>query len=166
MSCSFFYGTIGCRVRRHSTVYALSNKPQSAMTATPDKYPQGKFKDKACRTCGTTFSPKAPSHLHCSQECADNSLSSQYLKRNYGITLLDYQQMLEQQGHRCAICNGEGFVMKGCHRMKLVVDHCHKTGVVRGLLCHNCNRALGLLKDSTDSLKSATRYLEGATTIP
>jgi hypothetical protein len=51
------------------------------------------------------------------------------------------------------------------HKLKLVVDHCHSSGEVRGLLCHNCNRALGLLKDSVDSLMRAARYLEGATTI-
>lgn len=44
--------------------------------------------------------------------------------------------------------------------MKLVVDHCHDTGKIRGLLCHNCNRALGLLKDSVHTLESAIDYLE------
>ena len=52
------------------------------------------------------------------------------------------------------------------HKSKLVVDHCHATGKVRGLLCHNCNRALGLLKDKISVLKNAIQYLEGATTIP
>lgn len=52
------------------------------------------------------------------------------------------------------------------HKSKLVVDHCHDTGIVRGLLCHNCNRALGLFKDKIEVLKNAIKYLEGATTIP
>lgn len=64
------------------------------------------------------------------------------------------------QGGLCAICGGDGFVMKGCHKMKLVVDHCHETGVVRGLLCHNCNRGLGLFKDSETSLVEAIKYLK------
>ena len=50
------------------------------------------------------------------------------------------------------------------HKMKLVVDHCHKNGQVRGLLCHNCNRALGLLGDDIGSIKNCIEYLEGATT--
>lgn len=63
------------------------------------------------------------------------------------------------QSGLCAICGGEGFTMKECHSLKLVVDHCHATGKVRGLLCHNCNRALGLLKDSSESLRCAINYL-------
>lgn len=50
--------------------------------------------------------------------------------------------------------------MANHHKMKLVVDHCHVTGKVRGLLCHNCNRALGLLKDSVDNLSKAIDYLK------
>lgn len=141
-------------------MYSLKNKSQSEMTAMPSKYPQGKFKDKPCKNCGNMFSPKAPSHLHCSQECADISLSNRYLVRNYGITYADYSRMLAEQEHKCAICGSSGFVMKECHSMKLVVDHCHKTGRVRGLLCHNCNRALGLLSDSKEALLSAIEYLE------
>lgn len=56
--------------------------------------------------------------------------------------------------------------MKPSHKLKLVVDHCHSSGEVRGLLCHNCNRALGLFKDSRENLLNAVEYLEGATTIP
>jgi len=48
------------------------------------------------------------------------------------------------------------------HSMKLVVDHCHEGGQVRGLLCHNCNRALGLLKDDVDTLQKAIDYLGGS----
>jgi hypothetical protein len=56
--------------------------------------------------------------------------------------------------------------MREDHTAKLMVDHCHATGKVRGLLCHNCNRALGLLKDDKSTIRRALEYLEGATTIP
>lgn len=146
-------------------MYAIKNKRQAEMTADPLKYPQKRFKDKSCRRCGVTFSPKAPSHLFCSQECADDALVNNYLSRNYGITIDIYREMLNNQDHKCAICGGEGFTMATHHKTKLVVDHCHSTGVVRGLLCHNCNRALGLLQDSRLVLENAIKYLEGATTI-
>ena len=86
--------------------------------------------------------------------------------RNYNISYSTYLDMLQDQEHKCKICGGEGFVMAKHHKLKLVVDHCHTTGKVRGLLCHNCNRALGLLKDSRLALENALEYLEGATTIP
>lgn len=54
--------------------------------------------------------------------------------------------------------------MSSNHKMKLVVDHCHATGHVRGLLCHNCNRALGLLKDSEQALQRALKYLQAKPT--
>lgn len=140
--------------------YRRSNKPVTEYTASPNKYPQGHFKPKPCRRCGNMFDPVAPSHFYCSQECADEAFTEAYLKRTYGITYDDYQRMLEDQGYVCAICGEEGFVMKSTHKLKLVVDHCHTTGRVRGLLCHNCNRALGLLKDAPERLLKAVEYLK------
>jgi hypothetical protein len=144
----------------------MRNKLQAEMTANPSKYPQGYFKDKPCKYCGKVFKPQAPSHLHCSQDCADASLTDNYLRRNYGVGLEWHNKQAEKQKHVCAICNQVGFKMKKEHNLTLVVDHCHKTNTVRGLLCHNCNRALGLFKDNTEYLNNAIAYLEGATTIP
>lgn len=56
------------------------------------------------------------------------------LKFNYGITVSEYDALCKKQDSKCSICN------KTC---KLVVDHCHSTGIVRGLLCNHCNSALG-----------------------
>lgn len=138
----------------------IRNKPKSAQTATPSKYPQGHFKPKSCRMCSTVFSPKAPSEHYCSEDCKNRAGQSNYLKRTYGITVDDYEVMYEDQQGLCVICRTEGFVMDPKHTMKLVVDHCHATGVVRGLLCHNCNRALGLLHDDTTALQRAIDYLK------
>lgn len=151
-----------------TVLYALnSNKPKAEQTATPDKYPQGYFKDKPCRRCGKMFTPKAPSELYCSDKCKDEAISSRYLEREYGITIDEYNNLLKKQDYKCAICGGEGFVMDSSrHKIKLVVDHDHTTGAVRGLLCHNCNRALGLLHDSEKNLLNAVDYLKRATTIP
>ena len=78
-------------------------------------------------------------------------------KRQYGITVDDYRVMLAEQGARCAICQTDS---PGARVKHFQVDHCHKTGAVRGLLCHKCNRALGLMNDDTDSLRRAAAYLE------
>jgi hypothetical protein len=79
------------------------------------------------------------------------------LKNKYGITSDDYDRMLEEQGGRCAICGTDK--PQGMHR-RLNVDHDHKTGVVRGLVCYECNVGLGKFRDDTDVLRNAIRYLE------
>ena len=146
--------------------YALRNKPAAEHTASPDKYPQGRFNPKPCRWCSTEFKPKAPSHLYCGDLCARTAITDAYLRRNYDIGVAEYSAMLAAQDNKCALCFGPGFLMTPKHEIFLVVDHCHTTGKVRGLLCHNCNRALGLLKDDTQVMQRAIDYLEGATTIP
>lgn len=77
------------------------------------------------------------------------------LVKMYGITLSDYDEMLEVQGGICAICGTED--PKG--RGRFHVDHDHNTGAVRGLLCHGCNTSLGHFKDDEDKLLAAVDYL-------
>jgi Recombination endonuclease VII len=82
------------------------------------------------------------------------------LKRNYGITIDDYNQMFIDQRGCCAICETPQYQTN----KRLHVDHDHVTGKVRGLLCHNCNLTLGRLKENIDVLRKAIRYLEDART--
>ena len=137
----------------------MKNKSKKEQTAEPSKYPQGYFKPKSCKWCKEEFKPSSPSELYCSDECKDLGLTNAYLKRTYNITAHDYNEMFREQKGLCKICNSEGFVMAKHHKMKLVVDHCHTTGEVRGLLCHNCNRALGLFQDSVPNLQASIAYL-------
>lgn len=83
------------------------------------------------------------------------------LRRDFGISLNEYNQMLTQQNNRCKICNKEetGKHQSGIVR-RLAVDHCHTTGKIRGLLCTNCNQALGKFKDSEELLLNAINYLK------
>lgn len=141
------------------------NKPQSESTASPDKYPQGYFNPKPCKECGIDYTPIAPSHLYCSEDCSDTGHQRNWLRKNYNMTLDEYQEIFKKQRGLCAICGSEGFAIARNQRQMIVIDHCHASGAVRGLLCHNCNRALGLFKDSVENLKNAIQYLEGATTI-
>jgi Recombination endonuclease VII len=77
------------------------------------------------------------------------------IRKQYGITLDQYNQMLADQNHKCAICGNEDEV----EGRKLAIDHCHKTGKVRGLLCGKCNRGLGLFYDNLELLQNAISYL-------
>ncbi len=90
-------------------------------------------------------------------EAKKRSSRNTKLKRNYGITIEDYDRMFAAQGGVCKIC--------GNHQryQKLAVDHDHKTGKVRGLLCVHCNRALGHMFDSPLRLIRAAEYLRNAT---
>jgi len=78
------------------------------------------------------------------------------LLQTYGITNQDYEQMLENQGFCCAGCGLHQNILE----KKLNIDHDHVTGKVRGLLCGNCNRALGLVKDNMETLVRLQEYLE------
>ena len=85
------------------------------------------------------------------------SVKSQYLKRNYGLTFEEFEAMLSDQDNCCAIC---GITKPQGRHKRFCVDHHHKTGKVRGLLCSNCNTALGLVGDNIDTLKSMIDYLK------
>jgi len=73
------------------------------------------------------------------------------LKRKYDLTLESYDKMFLEQEGKCLIC-------KRCDE-RLVVDHCHTTGKVRGLLCSGCNRGLGFFNDRAENLQKAAEYL-------
>jgi hypothetical protein len=79
------------------------------------------------------------------------------LKRSYGISLLQYKEMLSSQGGKCLICES---TTPYHNSGQFVVDHCHSTGIIRGLLCHHCNLLLGHAKDSIVTLQAAINYLD------
>ena len=84
------------------------------------------------------------------------------LKHLYGLTPEQVAAMLESQGHRCKICDIELLKENGVRNCKRghVVDHCHTTGRIRGILCHRCNQGLGLFRDNPDFLATAIKYLQ------
>ena len=79
-----------------------------------------------------------------------------WLGKKYGLTEDRYYEILEEQGYRCAIC---GALEKDSRKERFCVDHCHDTGVVRGMLCFACNVILGNAHDSVPLLQSAIEYL-------
>jgi len=80
-----------------------------------------------------------------------------HLRRKYGITPAEYGQMLARQGGVCFLCGSHPRPPYSLH-----VDHDHASGKIRGLLCFNCNYALGHFADDPDRLRAAARYVEVA----
>ncbi|WP_219463786.1 endonuclease VII domain-containing protein [Nonomuraea rhizosphaerae] len=103
-----------------------------------------------CKPCHNTVMREDRIQKH-------GSTRNYHLKRRYGITEDDFDRMLAQQEGLCAICR----VVPGTF-----VDHCHATGLVRGILCFNCNNGLGHFSDSTALLEVAAHYLEGEVLWP
>ena len=80
---------------------------------------------------------------------------SRRLKKRYGITIEERDQMISDQGGRCALCER---LFEGTNRPN--VDHDHETNRIRGILCFSCNQALGKLGDTYEKMKKVMKYLK------
>lgn len=123
-----------------------------------------------CKQCGRTFSQlnfriNGGGGLFCSNECRleymkdnkidPNELNRLYQKKHkYGLSAEEYYKMFEDQDNKCAICE------RSFDEVQAFVDHDHKTGKVRGLLCTKCNTLLGMANDDPNLLRKAAKYLE------
>ena len=77
------------------------------------------------------------------------------LRKKYGISIEQYDEIVKNQNNACWICH------RPPKKQSLHVDHNHKTGKIRGLLCHNCNYGMGrYFKEDIDNLRRAAEYLE------
>lgn len=86
---------------------------------------------------------------------AEGTYKFYYIKFKYGLTRLDFENLLKSQDHKCAICFNE--ITWGDR--KTHIDHCHTTGKIRGILCEQCNKGLGCFKDNENALRNAINYL-------
>lgn len=84
-----------------------------------------------------------------------------WMRRKYGMTLEQYRKMDDAQKHKCAICGSEeqSFSYHNGRKKNLSIDHCHRTGKVRALLCFRCNGVIGKMEESIDLLTKAVNYL-------
>jgi hypothetical protein len=118
---------------------------------------------KSCRHCKEWkevkffYSQGMNGHRSVCKACYPLRLANSTLKRKYGITLEEYDRLFESQGGKCAIGVGCVYHPKAT---RLDVDHDHKTGEIRGLLCRSHNRGIGLLGDSVESARATLHYLE------
>ena len=123
---------------------------------------------KTCRKCKETLPIDMfytrrldckPCYLEEKREKYDPKVGAdKHLRQKYGITLDQYDDMLSDQGGVCAICGEYNVDRKDTH-LRMPVDHCHKTGKVRGILCNRCNLVLGKVEDSIELLSKAINYL-------
>ena len=111
-----------------------------------------------CRPCANSYSKEWKNRditAHRKKNMA------RVLRYRYGIEEKDYEKLWLSQGGRCAICEELSLDGKRLH-----VDHSHSDNKIRGLLCGNCNRMLGLAMDSIQTLYRAADYLERGTRMP
>lgn len=121
---------------------------------------------KKCAACGEVkpfdeYGKRKAGAMGIQSECRPCMSQRRSWRRvldEYGITEADFRELEAKQGGRCAICSSLPEERSTRCRV-LSVDHCHETGKVRGLLCDPCNRGLGFLGDSEDSLAKALDYL-------
>jgi hypothetical protein len=123
-------------------------------------------KRRTCPECGVEYTPEAEAQVYCSGRCRDKAAKARGTYNNSWRHKLPnrdkhYKTLVALFGEQCAICgwepdpeaSGQGSYGRLC------VDHCHGTGKVRGLLCNDCNRAIGAMKDDPDRLAKAAAYL-------
>lgn len=115
-----------------------------------------KVGEDACDPCRQNQTKRLREWRLANPERHARSHRNSVLKREFGITLVRYEEMLAEQGGRCAICN----TCQSQDGKSFAVDHCHATGKVRALLCLNCNVTLGKMGDNPSLLRAAADYLE------
>ena len=122
-----------------------------------DKQPKiHQIKQPKCKSCAHEETTKWR------ESQTDIRLKDLYLRRTYKITYHIFVSVLEKQNYKCKICNQDLDSNLGNTNIKYntaVIDHCHTTGVVRGILCNECNRGLGYFKDNKMNLYKAAEYL-------
>lgn len=128
---------------------------------TPEKRQEVNQRRRERYATDPQYQQKLKDHAKAKHRLNPEAKRSGRLKAEYNLTIEEYQAMLEMQGNGCAICGVRetGVSEKGKRQRSLSVDHDHKTGKVRGILCHRCNFAIGQLQDNPELLLKAAEYL-------
>lgn len=121
---------------------------------------------KACKTAATLEHRKKnpPKYNDYMKKWRGKNPDKQHatdIKRLYKLPIEEYNKMLAAQNCQCKICGKHHDPSK--KRGRLYVDHCHRTGKIRGLLCSACNCALGYLNDDTGLIEKAIAYITKTT---
>lgn len=110
-------------------------------------------REHSCKTCRRAQMSAADKARYCSAARRES-----HLVRTYAITPAVYEHLLLMQGGHCAMCSATVSGRRGDNY--LIVDHCHQTDQIRGLLCHHCNIVLGAARDNIETLENAINYLQ------
>lgn len=127
---------------------------------------EGRYNSTKCPACrplareraAVRFKANNPDYWKKHQAGRKNKTRDESLRRQYGLSKQEFDDMRAQQEYRCKICGAEEGTWKA-NAARLVVDHCHATGRIRGLLCPSCNRGLGQFEDQPLRLLAAVTYL-------
>jgi len=119
-------------------------------------FKDSRAKDKKRAYCKQCDRIRADSWKESNKERVAQYNSNYKLQYNYGLSIEEYEELLSKQNNKCAICNTDQKDLK----RKLVVDHCHSSNKIRGLLCSHCNVGIGMLKENQDNLVAAIQYLK------
>ena len=116
------------------------------------------YKQVKCGTCRILFPQNRKDKIYCTPRCRSRAGK---IWRRYKATPTDIYKLYKLQRGRCAICEARGDVQELGYKKygPFCIDHDHKTGKVRGLLCSHCNKGLGLFRDCQAFLVSAIEYL-------
>lgn len=107
-------------------------------------------KDGHRHECKTCWNKKARGYYLENKERVSEINKIGHFRRKYGLSLDDLERLKKWANHRCEICNKE---------RPLVVDHSHRTGKVRGMLCNPCNQALGSIEESPATAATMLTYI-------
>lgn len=119
------------------------------------------MKEKKCSKCGAS---KPPSEFHKNMDrlrswckpCQAIADRAKHYRRTFGITIEELEQIFESQNEKCAICQRDMVLRWKNYQL----DHDHETGKIRGILCVNCNTALGTFGDNLAGIMKVVEYLK------
>lgn len=188
--CEVPYGTCHCGCGNKTSIPKRSHLTEGRVKGRPNRFIRGHGRKKCCSNTGEKwcslckrckpkelFGKDKNSRDNLAGECKScrnarqrgknkqltpAEIERRYfydLKYKYKIGKGEFNTILDEQGGSCAICGFTPFGNKFPSN-RLFVDHCHSSGKVRGLLCNDCNKAIGLMKDSSELLQKAISYLE------
>ena len=125
------------------------------------RYKNGKEgRQHRCKTCQKVWTQPATKAWRKSNPSSQKQSNRKTkIRLKYGASLETIHALLEKQGNKCQICAEPIWFGASDKRNVPHVDHCHKTGMIRGLLCLTCNTGIGMFGDSSDLLQKATDYL-------